>query len=119
MNNSQFIDQTIEKLTKQNAYGYGDLVAAPYTHMTSCLYRTPKGHSCAIGVWLTEDQAVNADTLGLSATAVREEYPDIFNGVDPALMEAVQLIHDHHAEMNLTMGECTVKLATLKAIYPD
>jgi len=117
MKNSEFIDLTIEKLTKQNAYGYG--LGKNKNHTYRCQYRTSEGNSCGIGVWLTEGQAAYADDLGLSATSVRDEYPDIFNDVDPLLMERLQATHDNCAEMGLTMEQCTEKLANLKANFPD
>lgn len=117
MKNSEFIDQTIEKLTKQGVYGYGP--GKNNSHIYRCQYRSPEGNSCGIGLWLTDEQAAHADECSLSAADVRVEFPDIFNDVDPFLMEKLQTIHDNCAEMGFTMEQCAVELAALKDRWPD
>ena len=117
MKNSEFIEQTIEKLTKQGVFGYGSSELRPHTN--SCLYRTPEGHSCGIGVWLDDKQAAHCDNERHSAADVFEEYPELFSGITPALLEDIQLTHDNHAELSLTIEECVIKLGELKAKYPD
>ena len=88
MNNQEFFDKTMERLSKQGVRS---------ARGASCLYRGPNGTSCAIGFHIP-DELYKSEMEGKGVVNLlihhHPELRPLFKGVSYGLMVELQLLHD-------------------------
>jgi hypothetical protein len=88
-------------------------------HGGGCVYRTPEGYGCAIGVCLSEETAAAVDAAGLNDQSVRliafDEHV-VLDGPSPFYVE-LQASHDAWANGRKSQAAFVAALNRLEAEY--
>lgn len=87
MTNQEAFDRVVNHLRQQKAKSLNP--------DTSCAYRSPEGHRCAVGVLIT-DEFYSAQLEGKSARSLQTVLRAALPGVSFSLLDALQFVHDQY-----------------------